>query len=64
MCIGLPNEFLHYLNNFKNLKFKDRLDYEFLKILFGKLLGLVITNFNIRRNEIIFDLCFKDNNTI
>ena len=64
LCSGLPNEFLHYLNYCKNLKFEERPDYEFLKGLFGKLLGLVITNFNIRRSEIIFDWCFKDNNTI
>ena len=60
LCNGLPNEFLHYLNYCKNLKFEERPDYDFLKGLFGKLLGLVITNFNLRRNEIIFDWCFKD----
>ena len=60
LCSGLPNEFCHYLNYCKNLKFEDRPDYEFLKGLFGRLLGLVITNFNIRRNELIFDWCFKD----
>ena len=64
LCSGLPNEFLHYLNYCKNLKFEERPDYEFLKGLFGKLLGLVITNFNLRRNEIIFDWCFKDVETI
>ena len=64
LCNGLPNEFLHYLNYCKNLKFEERPDYEFLKGLFGKLLGLVITNFNLRRNEIIFDWCFKDIETI
>ena len=60
LCSGLPNDFCHYLNYCKNLKFEDRPDYEFLKGLFGRLLGLVITNFNIRRNELIFDWCFKD----
>ena len=60
LCSGLPNEFVHYLNYCKNLKFEERPDYDFLKGLFGKLLGLVITNFNLRRNEIIFDWCFKD----
>ena len=60
LCSGLPNEFVHYLNYCKNLKFEERPDYEFLKGLFGRLLGLVITNFNIRRNELIFDWCFKD----
>ena len=64
LCSGLPNEFLHYLNYCKNLRFEERPDYEFLKGLFGKLLGLVITNFNLRRNEIIFDWCFKDVETI
>ena len=64
LCNGLPNEFLHFLNYCKNLKFEERPDYEFLKGLFGKLLGLVITNFNLRRNEIIFDWCFKDVETI
>ena len=64
LCNGLPNEFLHYLNYCKNLKFEERPDYDFLKGLFGKLLGLVITNFNLRRNEIIFDWCFKDVETI
>ena len=64
LCNGLPNEFLHYLNYCKNLKFEERPDYEFLKGLFGRLLGLVITNFNLRRNEIIFDWCFKDVDTI
>ena len=60
LCSGLPNEFVHYLNYCKNLKFEERPDYDFLKGLFGRLLGLVITNFNIRRNELIFDWCFKD----
>ena len=60
LCNGLPNEFVHYLNYCKNLKFEERPDYDFLKGLFGRLLGLVITNFNIRRNELIFDWCFKD----
>ena len=60
LCNGLPNEFLHYLNYCKNLQFEERPDYEFLKGLFGRLLGLVISNFNIRRNELIFDWCFKD----
>ena len=60
LCNGLPNEFLHYLNYCKNLKFEERPDYKFLKGLFGKLLGLVITNFNLMRNQIIFDWCFKD----
>ena len=60
LCNGLPNEFVHYLNYCKNLKFEERPDYDFLKGLFGKLLGLVITNFNIRRNDLIFDWCFKD----
>ena len=60
LCHGLPNEFVHYLNYCKNLKFEERPDYDFLKGLFGRLLGLVITNFNIRRNELIFDWCFKD----
>ena len=64
LCSGLPNEFLHYLNYCKNLKFEERPDYDFLKGLFGKLLGLVITHFNLRRNEIIFDWCFKDVETI
>ena len=39
LCSGLPNEFLHYLNYCKNLKFEERPDYKFLKGLFGKLLG-------------------------
>ena len=60
LCNSLPNEFVHYLNYCKNLKFEERPDYDFLKGLFGRLLGLVITNFNIRRNELIFDWCFKD----
>jgi serine/threonine protein kinase len=60
LCSGLPNEFLHYLNYCKNLKFEERPDYKFLKGLFGKLLGLVISNFNLKRNEIIFDWCFKN----
>ena len=60
LCNGLPNEFLHYLNYCKNLKFEERPDYKFLKGLFGKLLGLVISNFNLMRNQIIFDWCFKD----
>ena len=60
LCSGLPNEFLHYLNYCKNLKFEERPDYKFLKGLFGRLLGLVITNFNLKRNEIIFDWCFKN----
>ena len=60
LCNGLPNEFLHYLNYCKNLKFEERPDYKFLKGLFGKLLGLVITNFHLQKNEIIFDWCFKD----
>ena len=60
LCNGLPNEFLHYLNYCKNLKFEERPDYKFLKGLFGKLLGLVISNFNLKRNEIIFDWCFKN----
>ena len=64
LCNGLPNEFLHYLNYCKNLKFEERPDYDFLKGLFGRLLGLVITNFSLRRNEIIFDWCFKDVDTI
>ena len=64
LCNGLPNEFLHYLNYCKNLKFEERPNYEFLKGLFGKLLGLVIANFDLRRNEIIFDWCFKDINEI
>ena len=64
LCSGLPNEFVHYLNYCKNLKFEERPDYDFLKGLFGRLLGLVISNFNIRRNELIFDWCFKDINYI
>ena len=60
LCSGLPNEFLHYLNYCKNLKFEERPDYKFLKGLFGKLLGLVITNFNLKKSQIIFDWCFKD----
>ena len=64
LCSGLPNEFLHYLNYCKNLKFEERPDYKYLKGLFGKLLGLVITNFNLMRNQIIFDWCFKDVNEI
>ena len=49
LCSGLPNEFLHYLNYCKNLKFEERPDYKYLKGLFGKLLGLVITNFNLKK---------------
>ena len=60
LCNGLPNEFLHYLNYCKNLKFEERPDYKYLKGLFGGLLGLVISNFNLKRNEIIFDWCFKN----
>ena len=60
LCNGLPNEFLHYLNYVKNLKFEERPDYKFLKGLFGKLLGLVITNFNLKKSQVIFDWCFKD----
>ena len=60
LCAGLPNEFVHYLNYCKNLKYEERPDYKFLKGLFGRLLGLVITSFNLRRNEIIFDWCFDD----
>ena len=56
----MPNEFLHYLNYVKNLKFEERPDYKFLKGLFGKLLGLVITNFNLKKSQVIFDWCFKD----
>ena len=64
LCSGLPNEFLHYLNYCKNLKFEERPDYEFLKGLFGKLLGLVVTTFHLKRSELIFDWCFKDVETI
>ena len=64
LCNGLPNEFLHYLNYCKNLKFEERPDYKYLKGLFGRLLGLVTTNFNLKRNEITFDWCFKDVNDI
>ena len=64
LCSGLPNEFLHYLNYCKNLKFEERPDYKYLKGLFGKLLGLVITNFNLKKNEIIFDWCFKNTEEI
>ena len=60
LCSGLPNEFLHYLNYCKNLKFEERPDYKFLKGLFGRLLGLVISNFNLKKSEVIFDWCFKD----
>ena len=59
LCNGLPNEFLHYLNYCKNLKFEERPDYKYLKGLFGRLLGLVITNYNLKKSEIIFDWCFK-----
>ena len=64
LCSGLPNEFLHYLNYCKNLKFEERPDYKYLKGLFGRLLGLVIINFNLSKNEVIFDWCFKDVNDI
>ena len=60
LCNGLPNEFLHYLNYCKNLKFEERPDYKFLKGLFGRLLGLVITNYNLKKSEVILDWCFKD----
>ena len=64
LCSGLPNEFLHYMNYCKNLKFEERPDYDFLKGLFVKLLGLVVTNFKLQPNEIIFDWCFKDVETV
>ena len=60
LCRKLPKQFSFIFQYLRKLKYEERPDYKFLKGLFGRLLGLVITSFNLRRNEIIFDWCFDD----
>ena len=37
LCLGLPEEFVQYMNYCRNLKFEDRPDYAFLRKLFKDL---------------------------
>ena len=58
LCYGLPDEFVHYLNYTKNLKFEERPDYDYLRNLFVKLLGTCINLYNLTRDFLKFDWCF------
>ena len=55
LCYGLPDEFVHYLNYTKNLKFEERPDYDYLRNLFVKLLGTCINLYNLTRDFLKFD---------
>lgn len=37
LCQGMPEEFAHYMNYCRNLKFEDRPDYSYLRKLFKEL---------------------------